>query len=35
MKTDKLIKIVALLELITALPWHGVYLFGWYARKAD
>ena len=33
MNLGKLIKIIALVELVAALPWHGVYLFGWYARR--
>lgn len=32
MTSDKWIKIIALVQLVAALPWHGVYLFGWYAR---
>lgn len=32
MNSDKWIKIIALVQLVAALPWHGVYLFGWYAR---
>lgn len=31
MTSDKWIKIIALVQLVAALPWHGVYLFGWYA----
>jgi len=34
MKPKILIKVIALIELVAALPWHGVYLFGWYARRA-
>lgn len=32
MTSDKWIKIIALVQLVAALPWHGVYLFGWYTR---
>ncbi|HCS29045.1 MAG TPA: hypothetical protein DIW43_16430 [Spongiibacteraceae bacterium] len=32
MTSDKWIKIIALVQLVAALPWPGVYIFGWYAR---
>ncbi|MBT13414.1 MAG: hypothetical protein CMI02_15430 [Oceanospirillaceae bacterium] len=32
MTSGKWIRIIALVQLAAALPWHGVYLFGWYAR---
>lgn len=32
MTSDKWLKIVALVQLVAALPWTGVYLFDWYAR---
>jgi len=32
MTSGKWLKIIALVQLAAALPWHGVYLLGWYAR---
>jgi hypothetical protein len=32
MSSDRWIKCLALVQLSAALPWHGVYLFGWHAR---
>ena len=35
MNTKKWVKGLAIIQLIAALPWHGVYLFGWYARNTN
>ena len=35
MNTHRWIKGIAIVQLIAALPWRGVYLFGRYARNAN
>lgn len=36
MRSENWIKIIALIELVAAMPWPGVYLYGWYlARKSE
>ncbi|MCJ8298174.1 MAG: hypothetical protein MJK13_04455 [Pseudomonadales bacterium] len=33
MSSENWIKLIALVELVAAIPWKGVYLFGWYYRN--